>query len=137
MIAHIQFVFTFVSLACCHFLIQYKILKKWEENRLMCGYGNLVFRERERELVLKTYILSNFESCMFGQARCVNPSIDIQKVGHCHTGTTPPPHVTTVPTTTTTMDYQMQLVCANAALITCTSEISLICGSDYTLYQNR
>lgn len=89
--------------------------------------------------------LFNFKSCMFGQARCVDPTIDIMKVGHCHTGTTHPPHVTThpphvtttVPTTTTTMDYQMQLVCANAALITCTSEISLICGSDYKLYQNR
>ncbi|XP_052674371.1 ovomucoid-like [Crassostrea angulata] len=75
--------------------------------------------------------------CMFGQARCVDPTIDIMKVGHCHTGTTHPPHViTTAPTTTTTMDYQMQLVCANAALITCTNEISLICGSDYKLYQN-
>nr|XP_022326923.1 ovomucoid-like [Crassostrea virginica] len=76
--------------------------------------------------------------CQFGQARCVDPSIDIKQVGHCHTGphTSHPPAATTQPTTTTTMDFQMQLVCANAALITCTSEISLICGSDFKLYQN-
>ncbi|XP_048778785.2 uncharacterized protein LOC125682333 [Ostrea edulis] len=84
--------------------------------------------------------------CLFGKARCINPSIDIKQVGHCHTNTghqTTPltttiihTSVTTPATTTTTMSFEMQLVCANANLITCTNEISLICGSDYKLYQN-
>lgn len=109
---------------------------QWKLNEEMIRkLQNSVFKESWFWILTSLF---NFKSCMFGQARCVDPTIDIMKVGHCHTGTTHPPHVTTtVPTTTTTMDYQMQLVCANAALITCTNEISLICGSDYKLYQNR
>ncbi|XP_062577946.1 four-domain proteases inhibitor-like [Saccostrea cucullata] len=90
--------------------------------------------------------------CQFGKARCVDPSIDIKQVGHCHVHsgpqtstvpattaaavTTAAPAVTTQGTTTTTRSFEMQLVCANANLITCTNEISLICGSDFKLYQN-
>lgn len=116
---------------------------QWKLNEEMIRkLQNSVFKESWFWILTSLF---NFKSCMFGQARCVDPTIDIMKVGHCHTGTTHPSHVTThpphitttVPTTTTTMDYQMQLVCANAALITCTNEISLICGSDYKLYQNR
>lgn len=129
MYIRINYVFTYYY----HFVHQGN---QWKLNKEMIRkLQNSVFKESWFWILTSLF---NFKSCMFGQARCVDPTIDIMKVGHCHTGTTHPPHVTTtVPTTTTTMDYQMQLVCANAALITCTNEISLICGSDYKLYQNR